>query len=65
MLNNLMAYLMVRAEDLKDREEGQGMVEYALLAALISIVALLVITAVGLDIRDLFQTIRDALPGAN
>jgi pilus assembly protein Flp/PilA len=61
MLNNLMAHLAVQFEDLKDREDGQGMIEYALLAALISIVAIIAITAVGGNVDAVFGRVRDAL----
>jgi pilus assembly protein Flp/PilA len=62
MLNNLMAHLAVQFEDLKDREDGQGMIEYALLAALISIIAIVAITAVGGSVNGVFQAIEGALP---
>ena len=37
MLNNLIAYLSVTLTDIKAREEGQGLVEYALILVLVSI----------------------------
>jgi pilus assembly protein Flp/PilA len=64
MLNNLMAHLAVRFEDLKDREDGQGMIEYALLAALISVIAIGAITAVGGNVDTVFGNVRDALADA-
>ena len=42
-------------------EEGQGMVEYALIIALIAIVVIVVLRVVGTDIRAIFQSIVDAL----
>jgi pilus assembly protein Flp/PilA len=42
-------------------EAGQGMIEYTLLAALISIVALVVITATGTHVNTKFGTISAAL----
>jgi len=45
-------------------EEGATMIEYALLAALISIVAIVVITAVGLNVNLVFTKVRDALATA-
>ncbi len=53
MLNNLVARL--------EREEGQDMIEYALLAALISIVAIAVILLLGPYIKNLFQDVVSAL----
>jgi len=51
-------------ERLTNREEGQDMVEYALLAALISIVAIAIIVLVGPYLKDLFQDVVNALDGA-
>ena len=51
-------------ERLTDREEGQDMVEYALLAALISIVAIAIIVLVGPYLKDLFQDVVNALGAA-
>ena len=46
------------------REEGQDMIEYALLAALISVVAIAAITLVGPKVSTLFNTVSSALNGA-
>ncbi len=43
------------------REEGQDMIEYALLAALISIVAIAVIVLIGPYLKDLFQDVVNGL----
>ena len=43
------------------REEGQDMIEYALLAALISIVAIALILLVGPQLDQLFQDVTNAL----
>lgn len=48
-------------------EDGVTMVEYGLIAALISIVCIVAITAVGTNLNTVFQHIRDCLmnpPGA-
>ena len=64
---------LVKAQQLKlqeiiarltNREEGQDMVEYALLAALISIVAIAIIILVGPYLVDLFQDIVNGLGAA-
>jgi pilus assembly protein Flp/PilA len=49
---------------LTEREEGQDMIEYALLAALISIVAIAVIILIGPYLKNLFQDVVNALAGA-
>jgi Flp pilus assembly pilin Flp len=45
-------------------EDGQDMIEYALLAALISIVAIAVIILIGPYLKNLFQDVVNALAGA-
>ena len=42
-------------------EKGQDMVEYALLAAFISIVAIVVIKAIGPLVNTIYQNVEDAL----
>ena len=46
-----------------DREEGQGLVEYALILVLIAIVVIGVLRATGTSINGIFQTISDTLAG--
>ena len=46
---------------LSRREEGQDMVEYALLAALISIVAIAIILLIGPYLDNLFEDIVNGL----
>ena len=50
--------------NLFNREEGQDMVEYALLAALISIVAIAIIVLIGPYLKDLFQDVVNGLNAA-
>ena len=45
------------------RDDGATMVEYGLMVALIAVVALLAITALGGSVRDIFQSIADTLGG--
>lgn len=45
---------------LKD-ENGQGMIEYALIIGLIAIAAVVVLVAIGPKIRDRFQSVNNAL----
>ena len=42
-------------------DEGQDMVEYGLLAALISIAAVLAVQAIGPLVSDLYVRVKDAL----
>jgi Flp pilus assembly pilin Flp len=46
------------------REEGQDMIEYALLASFISIVAIIAIEAIGPLVNDIYVAVEAALtPG--
>jgi pilus assembly protein Flp/PilA len=50
-----------------NREEGQAMVEYALILGLISVVAIAVLTLIGQDVNGIFTAVEGALsavPGA-
>ena len=47
--------------NLVEKEEGQDMVEYALLAALIAISAIAIIILVGPEIKKLFQDVINGL----
>jgi Flp pilus assembly pilin Flp len=49
---------------LKDREEGQALVEYALILGLISVVAIVLLTAVGTDINAILAAVTSALESA-
>ena len=43
-------------------EDGQDLLEYALLVALIAIVAVAAVTAAGLKVNTIFTTITSKLP---
>lgn len=45
-------------------DKGQDMVEYGLLAAFISIVAILALQAIGPLVNDIYEAVRDALTPA-
>jgi pilus assembly protein Flp/PilA len=55
---NLVARLQV------EREDGQAMVEYGLILALVSVVAIGVLGFIGTDVTAVFQSIDNALAGA-
>ena len=61
MLNNLIAYLTVAFTDVKEREEGQGLVEYALILVLVSIAAVGTLTILGGSVSGVFTTITGSL----
>jgi pilus assembly protein Flp/PilA len=61
MLNNLIAYLSVTFTDIKEREEGQGLVEYALILVLVSIISIAALTLLGTTISDVFDEVQTNL----
>lgn len=48
----------------RDREEGQALVEYALILALIAVVSLVALEALGTGVSTQLQAIADAISGA-
>ena len=44
-----------------NEEEGQGMVEYALILALIAIAAIAVLPSIGTKIKEIFTDVNTAL----
>ena len=45
-------------------EDGQDMVEYALILGLISIIAVAAVTATGLSVLAIWEKVRDAVAAA-
>jgi pilus assembly protein Flp/PilA len=64
LYTNAQLTIATLVERLTNREEGQDMIEYALLAALISIVAIAVILLIGPKLTGIFQTVVNGLSGA-
>ena len=50
--------------DLKSDNKGVTMIEYALIAGLISVVAIALLSAMGTSVKNLFTTINNALTTA-
>ena len=48
----------------RDREEGQALVEYALILALIAVVSILALTDLGVAVRTQLEAIGTAISGA-
>jgi pilus assembly protein Flp/PilA len=46
---------------IRHREEGQAMVEYALILALVSVVSIIALTAIGTNVNAIFEAIQGAL----
>lgn len=61
MLNNFIAYFTAVFTDVAEREEGQGLVEYALILAFVSILSIAALTALSGGINGVFTTVTGAL----
>ena len=51
-------------QSIRDREEGQALVEYSLILALVSIVAIALLTSVGNDIQKVLEEVVKGLEKA-
>lgn len=60
-MNNLLLKLYVKLQELKDREEGQDLVEYALVVALIALSATVGMKALASGINHAFDSVSVAL----
>ncbi|MFP5206551.1 MAG: Flp family type IVb pilin [Acidobacteriota bacterium] len=60
-MNTLMMNLFVKFQDLKDREEGQDLVEYALLVSLIALAAITGVNDVATAVTKVFSSISNSL----
>jgi pilus assembly protein Flp/PilA len=54
--------VMNRVREL-NREEGQGLVEYALILVLVSIISIAVLGVLGVDVDGVFEQVETALDG--
>jgi pilus assembly protein Flp/PilA len=64
--SGLLALLFLRATEfartrLTAREDGQGMVEYALILVLIAIVVIVILQIVGKQVNNVFSNISNGL----
>ena len=55
-------YFVNRLRSLVRNDEGQDLLEYALLVALIAIVAVGAVTAAGVSVNGVFATIAASIP---
>jgi len=53
--------MLTRMKALLKKQTGQGLVEYALILVLISVVSILIMTSVGTDIQAVFTSVAAAL----
>jgi len=59
-----MSLLISRIRGFVRDEEGQDLLEYALLVALIALVVIGAVTAAGLKVNTIFNNIATALPSS-
>ena len=62
MLNELLARAQSYVVAARD-EEGQGLVEYALILVFVSIVSIAMLTILGVDIGEVLTTVETELDG--
>ena len=65
-MTNAFTWAVVRVQNavasVREREEGQALVEYALILALVSLAAVAALTLLGGKINNVFQSINSKLP---
>jgi pilus assembly protein Flp/PilA len=64
MFDKIMVYALSAYASIREREEGQALVEYALIVALVSIAAIAALTALGGGVRDQLQSVADTITAA-
>jgi len=60
-VNRMLTNLYLRLRELLNREEGQGMVEYALILVLIAVVVIVVLIVLGNQVKNVFCNISGGL----
>lgn len=60
-MNNMLLKMYVKFEDLKSREDGQDLVEYALLVSLIALAAITGVGYVATAVTTVFSNISNSL----
>ena len=60
-MNNMLLKLYVKFQDLKSREEGQDMAEYALVVAVIALAAIAGVHQIAVALTSGFNSISNTL----
>ena len=61
LLRTYQVRLALAVSALRDREEGQALVEYALLLSLIAVVSIGILTALGQSVSGIFSQVNSSL----
>ena len=62
-MSYLWSWMQVLGASLRHRDEGATMVEYGLMVALIAVVAMITVAAVGTNLFGLFGNVADKISG--
>ncbi|MCL5263242.1 MAG: Flp family type IVb pilin [Acidobacteria bacterium] len=62
---NMLSMLALKLQMILNREEGQDLIEYALLVGLISLAAVAAIGPIGSDLKAIYTSIANQLTAAN
>ncbi len=65
MIKNLKVQVKEALRQLKTKKSGQTLVEYALILAFIAVVAIVVLQALGTQVKSKFSQISSALQNAS
>ncbi len=60
-MNNLLLKLLVKIQCLQSREDGQDLVEYALLVSLIALAAISSIKGIAVAVNNTFSSVSNTL----
>jgi Flp pilus assembly pilin Flp len=63
-MTKVLAYFQSHLVALREREEGQALVEYGLILALVSVAAIITLTAIGVSVDDVLSAVETALDDA-
>ena len=64
LISSFVAGLMARIVNINKDEEGQTLVEYGLIIALLSIAAIVILGLLGTEVVDVFNRVKNSLAGA-
>ena len=61
LMATLLPSIQRRLAQLRNDEEGQGLVEYALILVLIAVVVIVILTVVGQQVNNVFSNVSSAV----